>query len=108
VITLIDLVDDQFEDFSFGEVAAMGLASSDTVYRSSDGAGPNVTRGFWSGDSLGVVDRREGGAQGRHGRSVALLDRVGEGAAQASPQCLLVGHGRTVEVAVLRANTAAA
>jgi hypothetical protein len=83
--TLLDLADDHVEDFSFGEVAAKGLASSDTVYGTSNSATPNVTWGFWSGDSLGVVDRREGGAQGRHGRSVALFHRVGEGAAQASP-----------------------
>jgi hypothetical protein len=59
------LGDDHVEDLSFGEVAAKCLASSDAVYGSSDSARPITTWGFWSGDSLGVVDRRECGAQGR-------------------------------------------
>jgi hypothetical protein len=99
VITLIDLVGDHVEDFCFGEVAATVLAASDAVYGSSDRTRLHVTWGFWSGDGLGVVDGREGGAQGSHGSAIALLHRVGEGAAQASPQWLFIGHQRTVEVA---------
>jgi hypothetical protein len=61
-MALVDAVDDRVEVFSFGEVAAKGLASSDAVYGSSDRA--QVIEP--------LVDGHEGRSRGTTGHNVGL------------------------------------